>query len=1107
MCRKMFLLTCFALTLSLVLTGLVKADLIGHWTFDEGAGTVAADSSSYGNDGTLGGDPQWVDGILGGALELDGNDDYVAIDGIADDLTANTFTVTAWIKTTQTGDGNVVASNSGGGHDFIFGVDGGNLLVEADSARTSPPAINDDEWHFIAYVRDGSTAYAYTDGELVGTETPSGDPAGQTRWSIGQEWDSSDSSDPSDEYQGVVDDVHIFNHALSDGEILGVMIGSGFPLASSPVPEDGAVCEDTWASLNWRAGAFAVSHDVYMSDNFDDVNAGAAGAFLGNQAFDFVTVGFPGFPFPDGLVPGTTYYWRVDEVNEADPNSPWIGDVWSFSVPSKAAYAPFPRDRSKGVAPDVTLSWTPGFGAKLHTVYFGDDLDTVSNATGGAPMGTTTYDPGTLEKDKLYYWRVDEFNPPETIKGEVWSFRTRPDIVITDPDLIGWWKLDSVSGNTVLDWSGYGNDGTLGGNPELIEGAIDLALYLNGTAYISLDAAADDLTSRSFTISAWIKTIQAGEGNVFASNTGGSHVLLFGVDNGNVYVDDGPSTDWPPAVNDNQWHMITLVQNGTIIKLYTDGVEVASITTSIDVTTETRWSIGQEWDSGPSDFYIGAVDDARMYNRALTPDEVVELMRGDPLVAWNPQPGNNQTIDVEQGKQPLSWSAGDNASQHDVYFGTDKEAVNLADTSTADIYRGSQAGTSYSPPEGLAWGTGPYYWRIDEINADGSVSAGSIWSFSVADYLIVEDFEGYTDDDAANEAIWQHWIDGFGVPTNGAQVGYLMPPYAERTIVNGGAQSMPLMYENTAGVANSEAVLSVSSLRNWTLHEVGALSIWFRGNPASVGSFTEAPVGTFTMTGSGDDIWDNADEFHFAYKMLNGAGSIIARVNSVSNTNNWAKAGVMIRESLEPGSTHSFVCVTPAQGVSFQRRLSTDGSSSNDDETGITAPHWVKLERDVAGNFTASHSTNGSTWVPVGTAIPERILMGSSVYIGLAVTSHDAALTCEAKFSNVTTTGQVTGQWVNQDIGITSNAAEPLYVSVANATGAPAVVAHPDPAAATIDVWTEWVIPLQDFADKGINLANIDKIAVGLGSQSGQPAAGGSGTVYFDDFRLYRTSP
>ncbi|UCF17495.1 MAG: hypothetical protein JSW59_08530, partial [Phycisphaerales bacterium] len=216
---------------------------------------------------------------------------------------------------------------------------------------------------------------------------------------------------------------------------------------------------------------------------------------------------------------------------------------------------------------------------------------------------------------------------------------------------------------------------------------------------------------------------------------------------------------------------------------------------------------------------------------------------------------------------------------------------------------------------------------------------------------------------------------------------------------------------------------------------------------------------------------------------------------------------VMIRETLDPGSPHAFLCVTPGQGVSFQRRYDPDASSSSDTEAGITAPHWVKLERDVAGNFTASHSTNGSTWVPVAGAIPDRILMSTSVYVGLALTSHNAAATCEAKFSNVSTTGNVTGQWTNQDIGIASNAAEPLYVSVANASGAPAVVAHPDPAAATIDVWTEWVIPLQEFADKGIDLTNIDKIAVGLGSQSGQAAAGGSGKMYFDDFRLYRIAP
>ncbi|MBN2313459.1 MAG: hypothetical protein JXM79_05985, partial [Sedimentisphaerales bacterium] len=121
-----------------------------------------------------------------------------------------------------------------------------------------------------------------------------------------------------------------------------------------------------------------------------------------------------------------------------------------------------------------------------------------------------------------------------------------------------------------------------------------------------------------------------------------------------------------------------------------------------------------------------------------------------------------------------------------------------------------------------------------------------------------------------------------------------------------------------------------------------------------------------------------------------------------------------------------------------------------------------------------------------------------------ALTSHDAALTCEAVFSNVTTTGNVSGQWQHQDIGISSNAAEPLYVAVSNAAGAPAIVAHDDPAAATIDTWTEWVIPLQVFADKGINLRDVDRIAIGLGNKGNAAAAGGSGTMFFDDIGLYK---
>ena len=261
---------------------------------------------------------------------------------------------------------------------------------------------------------------------------------------------------------------------------------------------------------------------------------------------------------------------------------------------------------------------------------------------------------------------------------------------------------------------------------------------------------------------------------------------------------------------------------------------------------------------------------------------------------------------------------------------------------------------------------------------------------------------------------------------------------------------MPLTYDNNKqGFAKySEAELTLTAPRDWTEEGVGELSLWFRGLPGSVGSFVEAPVGTYTMTASGTDIWDVGtagqyhDEFHFAYKTLTGAGSIVARVQSVQNTNGWAKAGVMIRETLDGGSKHAFACVTPSNGVASQGRDTTGAASFNTNQTGVTAPYWVKLERDAAGNFTVSHSANGTTWQPVTGATPRNIPMSSTVYIGLALTGHNAALTCQAVFTNVTTTGTVSPQWAHQDIGIASNAAEPLYVAVSNSAGQPAVVVH-----------------------------------------------------------------
>jgi len=244
----------------------------------------------------------------------------------------------------------------------------------------------------------------------------------------------------SDSAAGTVGSLHIDNVQIGFVDI---------EKAKEPSPEDGAIHPDTWASLSWKAGGFATSHDVYFSDNPADVEAGAEAAFQGNQAADYLVVGFPGFAYPDGLVNGTTYYWRIDEVNEADANSPWVGYVWSFTVPPKTAYAPDPADGAESVYVDYRFSWTAGYGAKLHTVYFGDNFDDVNSATGGLPQGTTDYDPGTLKMANTYYWRVDEFDGNETYKGDVWSFITEGAVANPNPAN----GAVDVSQTAILSWS------------------------------------------------------------------------------------------------------------------------------------------------------------------------------------------------------------------------------------------------------------------------------------------------------------------------------------------------------------------------------------------------------------------------------------------------------------------------------------------------------------------------------------------------------------------------------------------------------------------------------------------------------------------------------
>ena len=631
MCRRLIHPACFVLVLSMAFTSSVNAELVAHWKFDEGSGSVVHDTSGNGNDGTFVGDPQWTAGKIGGALEFNGSSDYIEIPFSESMRVINQgdFTIAAWFQLDeipteykvvfQQGDD----AGGGPGRTWLFVHQSNEIRSSLGGAATgSGFAIEGGTWYHAAVV----VTEAGTDDSVQ--IYVNGDPAGAARLdsmedsqgvfyigahkALGNIWD------------GLIDDLRIYSHALSETELLRLAVG---PQASKPDPADGAIHEAAWASLSWRPGPDAVSHDAYVGESFEDVNAGAEGTFQGNQGATSLVVGFPGFPLPGGLMPGTTYYWRIDEVNEADPDSPWKGNIWSFSIPPKIAYNPNPADGAEFVDPNAILSWAGGYGSKLHTIYLGDNYDDVNNATDGMPAGTPSYDPGTLEREKVLYWRVDEFDGFGTHKGDVWSFTTS-----------------------------------------------------------------------------------------------------------------------------------------------------------------------------------GAVG--------------------------NPQPANGEA-DVQK-IATLSWTAADSAASHELYFGTDADAVNNATTASPEYIGPRAIGAESYDPGGLAWDSS-YAWRVDEVYPSGTVK-GLVWTFTTADFILVDDFESYNDVDplpgeSGTNRIFDKWIDGFGTTTNGALVGNDLPPYAEQSIVHGGAQSMIYRYDNN--LKTSEATLTLVYPRDWTEEGVTKLVLWFRGPSAN----------------------------------------------------------------------------------------------------------------------------------------------------------------------------------------------------------------------------------------------------------------------------------
>ena len=431
-----------------------------YYSFDDFT-DVVADLSGKGHDGVVVGDVTAnPDGKRNGAAKF-ATGSYLDLNGPsipAEDIPTSGITLAAWVKCENTAGHHAIFNarasdstwvvhpevRSEGNFRWLLRAAGSVVLFDIRAG-----AVTWGEWvHFAGtYDKASGKAFLYINGQLIYEQTVVNPQDIAGNWGLGARVGYNiDNARP---FTGLMDIFFLFKRALSQNEILKAMQGEAYPLAFNPNPANGAVLLDTWANLEWSPGDFAVSHNVYFGENPDEVSSGTGDTFRGNQPTPSAIVGFFGYPYPDGLVPGTTYYWRVDEVNTLNPSSPWKGPVWSFSVAPRTAYNPKPADGAESVDLNAQLEWAAGFGAKLHTVYFGQTFDDVNNAAAGTSAGITTYNPGPLQAEKVYYWRVDENDGATTHKGDVWCFTTPGTVGHSQPA----YGATGIEMNPKLSWT------------------------------------------------------------------------------------------------------------------------------------------------------------------------------------------------------------------------------------------------------------------------------------------------------------------------------------------------------------------------------------------------------------------------------------------------------------------------------------------------------------------------------------------------------------------------------------------------------------------------------------------------------------------------------
>jgi hypothetical protein len=836
---------------------ITDANLVGWWKLDdENSGTTVPDYSGHDNHGTINGDPEWVGGMIGGALELDGTDDHVAlpIGSVISSLTNSTFMT--WVD----------FSNAGGSWQRIFdfgsnttaymfltpriGLDGAMRFAitiggggAAEQMATAPSTLPSG-WYNVAVTinADNDTIGLYLDGSLVAentaaTLTPS-DLGNTTNNWLGRSQYSADAY-----FDGSLDDFRIYDYALSQSEL---RRAAAPPEAWSPSPANGTLVDPTeFVECTWRAGGDAAQHRVYWCVG-DDPNLLALVATkpLAEPNYDPGTLAFE-----------TSYCWRVDEVNGLDVVT---GNVWKFSTVREA-----------GMGSILVEQWL-----NLLDLAAGNDLRDLTD------------DPRYPDNPDTSY--------------EVPSFDSGTGLADNYGGRIHGWLIPDTTGDYRF-WLTTDDAGELWLNPDSADPSGAELI-----AYIPADNWADPYTWNTHTTQD-------------SNNVAGGLIHLEA---------------------DQRYYICGLWKEGT----GSDHCQVA-------------WQ-GPDQPLAP----VNGSDDAVI--------DGYYLMPFTRLWASNPKPRHRQELSAEDVTL-LSWRPGIEAATHDVYFGTSLSDVNESATPVAtglalDVnYYDPNPGPFDVNSEPITWETS-YFWRIDEVNGS-DIWTGGIWWFRTTNYALLDDFESYlyaggSGDPNGVRYVWKDGWSFFPAVKSGSNLmlggideqprpylhynGYNPHPAEDQGMVfyydNDGNTSVPgwpgYVYSAPKYSELEAATTGINGLgvgRDWLRQDLRSLSLWFRGHPTRDGSFsyTGSGLGPYTATiiSDGTDIWNVGpnpyhDEFHYAYLSLLGSGgyvgaaNIIARIDSVEDTDPWAKAGVMMRESLAVDSNHAMVVVTPGSGVSFQYR-------------------------------------------------------------------------------------------------------------------------------------------------------------------------------------------